>query len=98
MTKMPDARTVSLFRNGKNQAIRIPKGWEMPGEEARLVRDGERLVIEPIKPVPERSTRSLVEWLKTQEPLAEEDRFPDDIDEGLLPLEPVTVFDDWKDD
>ena len=95
MTKTPDARTVSLFRNGKNQAIRIPKGWEMPGEEVRLIKDGDRLVLEAIEPVPERSTRSLVEWLKTLEPLSEKDAFPDINDP---PPEPVDVFDDWPED
>ena len=96
MTKMPDARTVSLFRNGKNQAIRIPKGWEIPGEEARLIKDGDRLVLEAIEPVPERSTRSLVEWLKTLEPLDPSEEPWEDPED--LPLGPVTAFDDWKDE
>lgn len=98
MSEPAKTRTVSLFRNGRNQAVRIPRGWELPGDEARLVLDGGRLVLEPIEPVPERSTRSLLAWLKTLEPLPPEDRFPDDVDDDLLPTEPVTAFEGWKDD
>lgn len=41
-------RTVSLFRNGRNQAVRIPREFELPGTEAVMRRDGDRLVIEPV--------------------------------------------------
>lgn len=48
---MPDdadvARRVSLFRNGRNQAVRIPREFELPGTEAILRKEGDRLVIEP---------------------------------------------------
>lgn len=27
-------RRVRLFRNGKNQALRIPRGFELPGKDA----------------------------------------------------------------
>ena len=59
-------RKASLFRNGRNQAVRIPKEFEMPGTEVSMHREGERLVIEPI----ERS--SLVEYLRNKEPLDED--------------------------
>ncbi len=45
----PNARTVRLFRNGRNQAVRIPVEFELPGDEAVLRRDGERLILEPIR-------------------------------------------------
>jgi virulence-associated protein VagC len=43
-------RRVRLFRNGRNQAIRIPRDMELPGKEAILYREGERLVIAPAPP------------------------------------------------
>lgn len=43
---MPAARTVRLFRNGRNQAVRIPREFELPGTEAVMRREGDRLVIE----------------------------------------------------
>jgi antitoxin VapB len=31
---MPAARHVKLFRNGRNQAVRIPREFELPGADA----------------------------------------------------------------
>lgn len=59
-------RRVKLFRNGRNQAVRIPREFELSGEEAILRREGERLIIEPAPP------RSLLAVLATLEPLDEE--------------------------
>jgi antitoxin VapB len=75
-------RHVKLFRNGRNQAVRIPVEFELPGNEAIMRRDGERLVIEPVR------KRGLLALLKTFEPLDEE--FPD-VDQGLLPLKDVPL-------
>jgi len=41
-------RHVKLFRNGRNQAVRIPREFELPGEDAVMRREGERLIIEPV--------------------------------------------------
>ena len=43
-------RHVKLFRNGRNQAVRIPREFELPGEDAIMRKDGERLIIEPAAP------------------------------------------------
>lgn len=49
---MHQARHVRLFRNGRNQAIRIPREFELPGEEVILHRDqAGRLIIEPLPTV-----------------------------------------------
>jgi antitoxin VapB len=40
-------RHVRLFRNGRNQALRIPRDLELPGRQAVLRREGHRLVVEP---------------------------------------------------
>jgi antitoxin VapB len=62
-------RHVKLFRNGRNQAVRIPREFELPGEDAIMRKDGDKLIIEPVKKA------SLLEWLATLEPLDEE--FPE---------------------
>lgn len=60
---------VRLFRNGRNQALCIPWELELPGDEAVIRKEGNRLIIEPLaKP-------SLLEILASLEPLDEE--FPD---------------------
>ena len=42
-------RRVRLFRNGRSQAVRIPKEFEIAGDEVVMSREGERLVIEPVR-------------------------------------------------
>jgi antitoxin VapB len=44
---MTPERHVKLFRNGRNQAVRIPREFELPGEDAVMRKEGARLVIEP---------------------------------------------------
>ena len=75
----PTYRRVRLFRNNRNQAIRIPVEFELPGQDALIHREGDRLIIEP---VPE---AGLLALLAGWAPL--EDSFPD-VDETLLPLPP----------
>ena len=42
-------RQVRLFRNGRNQAVRIPREFEMPGLEATLRKEGDALILEPVR-------------------------------------------------
>lgn len=46
---MQTERHVRLFRNGRNQAIRIPREYELPGDEAIIRREGNRLIIEALQ-------------------------------------------------
>ena len=62
-------RHVRLFRNGRNQAVRIPRELELPGTEAILRKEGNRLVIEPV------ARASLLDVLATLKPLT--DKFPE---------------------
>jgi antitoxin VapB len=64
-----NTRRVSLFRNGRNQAVRIPVEFELPGNEAIIHRDGDRLVIQPLR------KSGLLALLQTLAPLDEP--FPD---------------------
>ena len=63
---MSGERHVRLFRNGRNQAVRIPVEFELPGSEAVMHREGDRLVIEPVR------KRGLIALLKSMTPFAEE--------------------------
>lgn len=63
---MSAPRRVKLFKNGRNQAVRIPREFELPGEDALMRKDGNRLVIEP---APRKSLRDVLAEL---EPLDEE--------------------------
>jgi antitoxin VapB len=89
----PEAgRHVRLFRNGANQAVRIPKEFEMPGVEAILHREGTRLILEPVTPQYEKgsaaATLAMLEELRKLGPC--DDEFPD-VDEGMLPLDDINL-------
>jgi antitoxin VapB len=88
-------RHVRLFRNGANQAVRIPKEFELPGKEATLRREGSRLILEAIPERPPKGTASaLLAALHDMENLgALEEDFPD-TNQGLLPLDAMHWVDD----
>jgi antitoxin VapB len=74
-------RVVRLFRNGRNQALRIPRDLELPGSEAVLRKEGNRLIVEPV------GRPSLLEVLSRWTPL--DDELPD-LDD-LQPIEDVEL-------
>lgn len=67
--KQPEAelteRHASLFRNGRNQAVRIPREFEMEGTEVLMRKEGDRLILTPIR------RNRLLDLLATWEPLNE---------------------------
>lgn len=71
-------RHVRLFRNGSNQALRIPREFELPGNEAIMRKDGNRLIIESVAPT------DLLGLLASWESLDVD--FPD-VDADVLPLD-----------
>lgn len=78
-------RTVRLFRNGRSQAVRIPKEWEFEGDEVVVSRsDDGSLTIAPA--ARRRTPREFIEWLRRQPPLEED--FPDIED---FPPEPIDL-------
>ena len=87
------ARAVKLFRNGANQAVRIPKEFELPGVDAMIHREGDRLIIEPARPKFKKgSAAALLAMLNTMEAIDEE--FPDIREQGVLPLDNIDLGDD----
>ncbi|MDN7183529.1 AbrB/MazE/SpoVT family DNA-binding domain-containing protein [Caballeronia sp. SEWSISQ10-4 2] len=74
MTKTTEDRRVRVFRNGRNQAIRIPRDLELPGEEAVIRREGTRLIIEPAKTVPLREL--FAQWAPLDESWPEIESLP----------------------
>ena len=79
---MTAERHVRLFRNGRNQAVRIPREFELEGDEAIMRREGDVLIIEPLP------TEGLLALLSRMQPI--EDEFPD-VDEGLPGLDDVGI-------
>jgi antitoxin VapB len=73
-------RHVKLFKNGRNQAVRIPREFELSGDDAIMRKEGERLIIEPVP------LKSLLALLATLEPLDED--FPPIPDSHPGPVTP----------
>jgi antitoxin VapB len=38
-----------LFANGRSQAVRLPKEFRMPGSEVLVRREGNRIILEPVR-------------------------------------------------
>lgn len=79
---MSSERHVKLFQNGRNQVLRIPRELELEGNEAIIRKEGDKLIIEPVKKA------DLLALLDAWDTLEEE--FPD-VDEGLLPADDVSL-------
>ncbi|WP_337847794.1 antitoxin [Sphingomonas sp.] len=80
----PIAREAKLFRNNKSQAVRIPADFELPGDRVLIHRDGDRLIIEPVR------RKNLLEVLASLQPLGPDDQFPD-VDATLLPAKDIEL-------
>jgi len=84
---MEHVRRVKLFCNGRNQAVRIPVEFELPGKVAIMRKEGDRLAIEAA----EKKLSSLLAYLATLEPLTGDDRLPEIDDSDLLPLAEIDL-------
>jgi len=41
--------TAKLFQNGNSQAVRLPKEFRIPGNEVRIFKKGNQVIMEPIE-------------------------------------------------
>jgi len=78
--------TANLTKEGRHQMVELPEGFELPGTQATIRKDGDRLILEP-KPG---KKRSLKELFDSWEPLSEEE-WPDITDDDLGPLRDVEL-------
>lgn len=83
----PRPKEAKLFRNNRSQAVRIPVEFELPGDRVLIHREGDKLIIEPVRG-PTSITELLAEWRK-EPPLGPEDQFPDIED---APAQPEDIF------
>ena len=62
---MTERRRIRIVRNGGRQIIEIPPEFSLPGDEAVIRREGDCLIIEPVKAVPLREL--LAQWSPLEE-------------------------------
>lgn len=56
MAKIATTKVAKLFRNGRSQAVRLPKEFRFEGDRVRVRKVPEGVLLEAMKPTPE-------EWL-----------------------------------
>jgi antitoxin VapB len=68
------ARRAALFRNGSNQAVRIPRELEMEGSEVLIRKEGDTLILTPIR---KHTLRDLLaSWAPLEDALPEVEDMP----------------------
>ena len=72
------ARRARLFRIGRDQAVRIPREFELNADEVSISREGDHLVVVPVQKRP-----SLADVLSRLRPLDED--FPNIADPATEP-------------
>ena len=43
-------KTARLFKNGQSQAVRLPKAFRFKGDRVLIYREGEKVILQPMKP------------------------------------------------
>lgn len=84
-----EVRRARLFRNGRSQAVRIPKEFEFEGEEVELRKAADGSLV--VRPLDRKAStgRELIELIRRLGPIPE---FPGDPgEEGLPPLDEPDV-------
>ncbi|MBB1249977.1 MULTISPECIES: antitoxin [unclassified Rhizobium] len=81
-------KEISVFRNGRSQAVRIPKEYEFDTDKVTIWKDGDGVV--HLSPVERKKTLiEVLDWLRHIGPIED---FPGDPgDEGLAELDDVDL-------
>jgi antitoxin VapB len=68
-------RRAPLFRNGRNQAVRIGREFELEGSEVLMRKEGDQLILTPIRK--NRLLQLIASWEPLEEGMSEvEDLLP----------------------
>jgi antitoxin VapB len=66
---MPKSKVAKLFKNGRSQAVRLPKEFRFKGDRVRVRKVPEGVLLEPLNPSPEG-------WLASLKSFGADDIFP----------------------
>lgn len=56
--RVSKTKTAKLFRNGRSQAVRLPREFRFDGDEVRIRQVGEGVLLEPVFPIRASGLRS----------------------------------------
>ncbi|MBJ7483787.1 hypothetical protein [Brevundimonas sp.] len=85
---MDGSQPVKLFRHGDGHAVDIPAGFTLPGDNAVMRQDGERLIIEPAELGAAKPSLSelLAQWA-AEGPLDDDECMPEILDSPPRPFD-----------
>ena len=87
----PAVKTAKLFKNGRSQAVRLPKEFRFEGTEVRVSKVGDKVILEPLKKQPFDADA----WFARLDELGGRDFLPDGIpDEAPAEPDPRKFFDE----
>jgi antitoxin VapB len=72
-----------LFRNGRSQAVRLPKEFRFEGERVRVTRMGSGVLLEPI---PEKRDETVEEWFARLDAIGADPLFAEGRKQKLAPI------------
>ncbi len=82
-----DGRRAKLFWNGRSQAVRLPKEFRFDGDEVEIRKEGEAVILEPVKK--QAWPKGYWRWV---------DRHRDELELGALEAMPARLLDLTLDD
>jgi len=83
-----EPKVARLFQNGGSQAVRLPKEFRFDADSVEIIREGDRLIITPVK-----THRSWDEYFSAPSLIEDNDDFMEGM-KDLPPLSNESVFDD----
>ncbi len=72
-------KTAKLFMHGRSQAVRLPKEFRLPGKEARVSREGNKVILEPM----EKPAFDVRAWRARLDALGARDFLPEGLPEEI---------------
>ena len=72
-------KTAKLFMHGRSQAVRLPKEFRLPGKEARVSREGDKVILEPM----EKPAFDVRAWRARLDALGARDFLPEGLPEEI---------------
>ncbi len=72
-------KTAKLFMHGRSQAVRLPKEFRLPGKEARVSREGNKVILEPM----EKPAFDVRAWRARLDALGARDFLPEGLPEDI---------------
>lgn len=80
------AETARLFAHGGSQAVRLPKPFRFEGQEVRIRREGDAVILEPMRRKASSQAELDAMWAEIDALADADDPFPDPPPQGLDPV------------